>query len=103
MQSIIIFNRIDVFIAGIFQLKVRFFCKLQEVLVSVNQSTSGQEPASPCIGICKLNSATNLCEGCFRTIDEIASWGQYSSREKQQVLHHIESRCERLIDSNFRS
>jgi predicted Fe-S protein YdhL (DUF1289 family) len=70
------------------------------VLVSVNQSTNGQEPASPCIGICKLHPETNLCEGCFRTIDEIAAWGQYSPKEKQQVLNHIEHRCERLIDDN---
>ncbi len=68
--------------------------------MSVNQSTNGQEPASPCIGICKLHPETNLCEGCFRTIDEIAAWGQYSPKEKQQVLNHIEHRCERLIDDN---
>lgn len=29
---------------------------------------------SPCIGICRIKPSARFCEGCFRTIDEIASW-----------------------------
>ena len=29
-------------------------------------------PASPCINICRMHAATGWCEGCARTIDEIA-------------------------------
>jgi predicted Fe-S protein YdhL (DUF1289 family) len=30
---------------------------------------------SPCISVCRMDAATGLCEGCFRTLDEIAAWG----------------------------
>ncbi|MDZ4099986.1 MAG: DUF1289 domain-containing protein, partial [Methylophilaceae bacterium] len=29
---------------------------------------------SPCIGVCAMNEQTNLCEGCFRSIEEIRDW-----------------------------
>lgn len=31
---------------------------------------------SPCTSICKMNSKTGLCEGCYRTIDEIVVWSR---------------------------
>lgn len=30
---------------------------------------------SPCISICRMDPDTELCQGCFRTLDEIAAWG----------------------------
>ncbi len=30
--------------------------------------------ASPCINVCQMDSASGLCRGCFRTLDEIAGW-----------------------------
>ncbi len=29
-------------------------------------------PASPCIGICRINLRAGFCEGCYRTAEEIA-------------------------------
>ncbi len=29
---------------------------------------------SPCIGVCAIDDATDLCQGCFRTLDEIQDW-----------------------------
>ncbi len=48
--------------------------------------------ASPCINVCKMNSATGLCEGCRRTIDEIASWSAYCAAEKRAVLALLPAR-----------
>lgn len=67
----------------------------------MSQTCQQQEPASPCIGVCTLDETTNLCQGCFRTIDEIAGWGAYSAEEKRQVLTAIENRCERIMDGNI--
>ncbi|MBW7861279.1 MAG: DUF1289 domain-containing protein [Rhodocyclaceae bacterium] len=49
-------------------------------------------PASPCINVCRMDAATGLCEGCLRTIDEIARWGGLSDPEKRAVLGAIEAR-----------
>lgn len=63
--------------------------------------TCQQEPASPCIGVCKLDEETQLCEGCFRTLDEIAGWGEFSCEQKRQVLVDVENRCERILNGDF--
>ena len=30
--------------------------------------------ASPCINVCRMDARSGLCDGCYRTIDEIAAW-----------------------------
>jgi uncharacterized protein len=55
-----------------------------------------QVVASPCINICKMNAATGLCEGCQRSIDEIASWSAYSAAQKRAVLALLPTRKQTL-------
>lgn len=50
------------------------------------------EICSPCIDVCRLNPATGLCEGCLRTVGEIAAWSAYSDDEKRAVLALIRHR-----------
>lgn len=40
---------------------------------------------SPCRNICKLNEK-GKCMGCFRYIDEIANWNNYTDEQKKIVL-----------------
>ncbi len=47
---------------------------------------------SPCNSICKMNKVTGLCEGCFRTLDEIAKWGMAPDEEKIKILENIKIR-----------
>jgi predicted Fe-S protein YdhL (DUF1289 family) len=48
--------------------------------------------ASPCINVCKMNPESALCEGCYRTLDEIASWAAFSDEQKRAVLAKLPSR-----------
>lgn len=48
--------------------------------------------ASPCISVCRMDPRTQLCEGCARTIDEIANWSRYSDADKQAVWQRIAAR-----------
>ena len=50
------------------------------------------EIVSPCISVCRMNAATALCEGCFRTRDEIAAWGNAGDDAKLATWEHIEGR-----------
>ena len=43
---------------------------------------------SPCVSICKVED--NLCIGCGRTLDEIASWTIMTQKQRQEVLERIE-------------
>ena len=51
-----------------------------------------EEPPSPCIGICRLDAATQTCIGCYRTIDEISAWPRYTAEEKHAVLERLLAR-----------
>lgn len=52
---------------------------------------------SPCINVCRMSPATGLCEGCLRTIDEIAAWSTLGDDAKNAVWDAIEQRREELF------
>lgn len=56
---------------------------------------------SPCIGICVLNPHTQLCEGCFRTLEEITAWWDYTPDQKRAVLAQVEARLTQILDGTF--
>lgn len=49
---------------------------------------------SPCISVCRMDVASGLCEGCFRTLDEIASWAMASDEEKRAVWRMLVERAQ---------
>jgi predicted Fe-S protein YdhL (DUF1289 family) len=51
-----------------------------------------KEVASPCIKACKINTETNLCNGCLRTLDEIIVWSKASNSTKLAIWSRIEER-----------
>lgn len=53
---------------------------------------------SPCVRNCCLDD--DLCLGCFRSIDEIIAWRNYSNEEKQQVAIICEKRRENNQSKN---
>ena len=62
---------------------------------------SNGDPASPCVGVCVINPQTQLCEGCFRTLDEIAGWWDYDPDQKRAVLIQLDDRLARILDGAF--
>lgn len=42
---------------------------------------------SPCVSICRMKEG--LCEGCGRTLDEIAEWSMASDDRRRQILARI--------------
>jgi uncharacterized protein len=48
--------------------------------------------ASPCINVCRMDAASGLCEGCLRTIDEIAAWGMLADDDKRALWQRLEQR-----------
>ena len=58
----------------------------------MTSATRIEEVASPCINVCRMNPDTGLCEGCLRTLAEIAAWSAMSSEEKRAVLAQLATR-----------
>ena len=47
---------------------------------------------SPCINVCRMQSANGLCEGCDRTLDEIGNWASMNDTRKREVWQLIAQR-----------
>jgi uncharacterized protein len=52
----------------------------------------GDHVPSPCINVCRMDPRTGLCEGCFRTIDEITRWSTATNDFKRAVWREIRRR-----------
>ena len=55
-------------------------------------SNPSKRPLSPCINLCRMDDADLFCLGCFRTLDEIASWSGLSDAEKEPIWLALERR-----------
>ncbi|HMA13742.1 MAG TPA: DUF1289 domain-containing protein [Kiloniellaceae bacterium] len=47
---------------------------------------------SPCIAVCQVDPASNLCIGCRRHVDEIRNWPIMTAGEKLSVLAALPGR-----------
>lgn len=47
---------------------------------------------SPCVKVCEFDSSIGLCRGCYRDLDEITLWSQWSLVQKQRVLDRLDAR-----------
>jgi predicted Fe-S protein YdhL (DUF1289 family) len=48
--------------------------------------------ASPCVNICRIDRASRLCQGCARTIDEIARWTALSDKDRDRIIAELPGR-----------
>ncbi|HWH82797.1 MAG TPA: DUF1289 domain-containing protein [Burkholderiaceae bacterium] len=46
---------------------------------------AGAGVPSPCNQVCRIDARTGWCEGCGRTLDEIAAWGTMDDAAKRAV------------------
>jgi len=60
----------------------------------VLQSEDDELPSSPCISVCRMSEKTELCEGCFRTLEEITGWGHRAPEAKKDVWRLIAQRLQ---------
>ena len=62
---------------------------------AVQRSASGDAPdvPSPCTSVCRMDRLSGLCEGCLRTIPEIAGWSKMEDSARRGVWRAIELRA----------
>lgn len=63
---------------------------------SVQLSAPDAVVPSPCLSVCRIDAARGVCEGCFRTLDEIARWGGNGPQAQRAVWAKIASRIDAL-------
>jgi len=57
------------------------------------QERSGEVP-SPCIKKCSLDK-NNICPACFRSIEEIAAWGDADDDRRREIVEAARRRRSR--------
>jgi len=50
--------------------------------------------SSPCINVCALDASERYCQGCFRTLAEIAAWSAASNAERLRIVEAAAHRRE---------
>jgi prolyl-tRNA editing enzyme YbaK/EbsC (Cys-tRNA(Pro) deacylase)/predicted Fe-S protein YdhL (DUF1289 family) len=59
---------------------------------AITAGATTENVPSPCVNVCRMDTGSGLCEGCFRTIDEIREWSRSDDSGKQQVWALIHQR-----------
>lgn len=54
---------------------------------------------SPCISLCRMDADTGWCEGCQRSLDEIAGWSRASDDDKRRILAAVAERRAALAEA----
>ena len=62
-----------------------------------------EQVQSPCVSICRIDRASGLCEGCQRTLDEIAAWGSLGDDAKRAIWSAIEQRRALRVGATVRA
>ena len=48
--------------------------------------------SSPCTSVCRMDARTGWCEGCLRTLDEIAAWSGFDDADKRRLWLLLDQR-----------
>ncbi|MFA4793859.1 DUF1289 domain-containing protein [Leptospira kirschneri] len=52
---------------------------------------------SPCNKICSMDFKSGFCKGCFRTLEEICNWSNYSETERENLFLKLKIRKEENV------
>lgn len=72
---------------------------LAERAVSV-RSVAENVP-SPCVSVCRMDTGSGLCEGCFRTLDEIRVWSKSDDADKRRMWDVLSERLRQAHPGAF--
>jgi len=54
---------------------------------AANADPGGAGPIeSPCVDLCVIDAESGLCEGCGRSLEEIAEWSTYTSPRRREII-----------------
>ncbi|MCL5968430.1 MAG: DUF1289 domain-containing protein [Betaproteobacteria bacterium] len=60
-----------------------------DLAAALRAARAGRGLPSPCVGVCRMDAASGLCLGCWRTLDEIAHWSAYSPEQQRACWQRI--------------
>ena len=67
--------------------------KVRQKLRELAALPPGEPVPSPCNSVCRMTQSTGLCEGCLRTMDEIAAWSRMDDAARRVVWDRLAARA----------
>ena len=61
---------------------------------AVSRTPDGEPLVSPCVSVCTMQVDMDECQGCLRSIDEIAHWGMSTSAQQRLVWQRLGERIQ---------
>lgn len=52
--------------------------------------------ATPCIKVCVVDGESGLCLGCYRTLNEVASWASLTHAARAELMAALPHRRSRI-------
>ena len=62
-------------------------------IAQAGEAVANAPVPSPCVSVCRMNPGSGLCDGCLRTLDEIATWGSLDDGARRAVWQRIGQRA----------
>jgi predicted Fe-S protein YdhL (DUF1289 family) len=69
----------------------------RRVAEMASAADQGPHVPSPCQSVCVMHPTTGWCEGCMRTLDEIAAWSRMDKSAKCAVWAQLPDRLQQRI------
>lgn len=68
---------------------------------ALSVSAMAENIPSPCVNVCRMDTGSGLCEGCFRTIEDIREWGRSDDASKKAMWVQITERLQQTHPTAF--
>ena len=68
---------------------------------ALSVSAMAENIPSPCVNVCRMDTGSGLCEGCFRTIEDIREWGRSDHAAKKAMWVQITERLQQTHPTAF--
>ncbi len=72
---------------------------LRDTEAQGRQGATGEPPTvgragveTPCVEICHVDRVSGFCEGCGRTLDEIAAWPTLTAAARRRIMGELPNR-----------
>jgi len=69
----------------------------RRVAEMVPLAEQGPHVPSPCQSVCIMHPETGWCEGCLRSLDEIAAWSRMDNPGKRAVWAQLPARLQQRM------
>jgi predicted Fe-S protein YdhL (DUF1289 family) len=88
---------------NVLDVQVRQFAIKTLAARALSISAMVENVPSPCVNVCRMDTGSGLCEGCFRTIDDIRDWSRTDDAGKKAIWAVVTERLRQTHPDAFAS